>query len=477
MGSYRSGMGVSSDFRNGSDCGLLGKGRAMKTGRHSLLHSACVFVVSILPLVGVATADTTVGGMIAADTHWTVENGPYIVAENLLVVNDATLTIDPGVQVRFDPERWLEVAVGQLVSRGTQADPIRFTANSAGPIADADRWDGIRFGDGAVDAVFDTAGDYSTGSIIEHAIVEYAGETALDLDRAAPYISHSVIQENSRLGIYVDNAQYVKISHCVIQQNLEGAVRTHAADHLLLISNVIANNRGYAIRLAASDFVSMRNNTVSNNTGYGYGTVNLSDCDSLTLQGDRIVDNKEAGFGDNAGILLGNNCWPSPILSASSSDVTAIYGNEGYQLSNHMLFGGSYQPDGVGNVDARNVWWGTADGVEIASGIHDYSDDAGGIVFYDPWALMGDADGSGYVNDDDLSLLLANWVVGSQWGQGDFDGSGAVDDDDLGVLLAHWNEGTPPMDGGAIPEPATLVLLAGGGIALLRRKVHTGEEK
>ena len=83
---------------------------------------------------------------------------------------------------------------------------------------------------------------------------------------------------------------------------------------------------------------------------------------------------------------------------------------------------------------------------------------------------MGDANLNGYVDDDDLSWLLANWNTGTTWGEGDFDGDGYVDDDDLNLLLSNWNVGTPPMGESPIPEPATLSLLALGGLAMICRK-------
>ena len=51
-------------------------------------------------------------------------------------------------------------------------------------------------------------------------------------------------------------------------------------------------------------------------------------------------------------------------------------------------------------------------------------------------ALPGDASGDGVVNDDDLSLVLANWSAGPM---GDLTGEGVVNDDDLSILLANWN--------------------------------------
>ncbi len=80
---------------------------------------------------------------------------------------------------------------------------------------------------------------------------------------------------------------------------------------------------------------------------------------------------------------------------------------------------------------------------------------------------FGDADLSGYVDDDDLSLLLANWNSGTTWGQGDFNLSGNVNDHDLSLLLANWGAGVPAPS--AIPEPATLLLLIGGFVWIRRR--------
>ena len=84
--------------------------------------------------------------------------------------------------------------------------------------------------------------------------------------------------------------------------------------------------------------------------------------------------------------------------------------------------------------------------------------------------LVGDANRDGVVDDADLSLLLANWQQDATgdpdggWGRGEFDGIAPVQDSDLSLLLANWT------GAGAVPDPATLALLAAGGLAVLRRR-------
>ena len=85
--------------------------------------------------------------------------------------------------------------------------------------------------------------------------------------------------------------------------------------------------------------------------------------------------------------------------------------------------------------------------------------------------LFGDADLDGFVDDDDLSLLLANWHLSGDWSQGNFSGDSIIDDDDLSLLLANWGATLPPMSGIPVPEPGILSLLAAGAhLVLLRRK-------
>ncbi len=85
----------------------------------------------------------------------------------------------------------------------------------------------------------------------------------------------------------------------------------------------------------------------------------------------------------------------------------------------------------------------------------------------------GDANGDHAVDGGDLALMGGNWMVtsGRVWLDGDFNGDGAVNGGDLALMGGNWMWTLPaPAPGQAIPEPATLALLAMGGVAMIRRR-------
>ncbi len=86
------------------------------------------------------------------------------VRSNVLVANGRTLTIEPGVTLRFHGASYLEIGHkgSRLVARGEKSQPIVFTSAASSP----------RRGDW-VGLVFDDAP--GEGTVIEHAIIEYAG--------------------------------------------------------------------------------------------------------------------------------------------------------------------------------------------------------------------------------------------------------------------------------------------------------------
>src|SRR5258706_11658097 len=78
-------------------------------------------------------SQTNVSGGIYTNATWTLANSPYIVVDTVVVFPGVTLTIQPGVVVKFANGKFLEIRQATLIAVGTSVDSITFTSNSATP--------------------------------------------------------------------------------------------------------------------------------------------------------------------------------------------------------------------------------------------------------------------------------------------------------------------------------------------------------
>lgn len=92
--------------------------------------AACEKISLLLnpPDMGVETLDK--------DTVWKKRKSPYRIQESLMITADATLTVEPGVEVLLGPEVTLH-CYGRIVADGKEDQPIRF-----GPL-EGEPWDKI----------------------------------------------------------------------------------------------------------------------------------------------------------------------------------------------------------------------------------------------------------------------------------------------------------------------------------------------
>jgi hypothetical protein len=82
------------------------------------------------------------GGVITIDTTWTQVNSPYWIEGDVYVENEATLTVEAGVEVRFNGSYSLCIGNGTLSAVGDGANRIWFTSNQSSPWAQD--WEGIK---------------------------------------------------------------------------------------------------------------------------------------------------------------------------------------------------------------------------------------------------------------------------------------------------------------------------------------------
>lgn len=223
----------------------------------------------VCAIAGDARSATEVGGTIDVDTTWTLDKSPYIVTGDVFVLgNEARLTIEPGVEVRFEPGTGLQIgrytSSGTLVAQGSESSPITFTSNAATP-ASGD-WKGIYFDDDTTDE----------NTILEHCIVEYGGaehNANVFINESLPTIANCTIRKSGATGIYIDESSPT-ISNCTIQENNEAGIYLYRSSAVIGREgdgNLISNNRTYGIYGEGSGTPTVSNNTISNNGAAGVG--------------------------------------------------------------------------------------------------------------------------------------------------------------------------------------------------------------
>ncbi len=110
-----------------------------------------VFAGAWLSGAGPAWGETEVSGTLDGDHHWVVADAPYLLTADVTVAPDATLLIDPGVEVVVDvdlagegqdPGRIEVVVQGGLRAPGTEEEPIWFRPFAEGE-AGRSAWAGL----------------------------------------------------------------------------------------------------------------------------------------------------------------------------------------------------------------------------------------------------------------------------------------------------------------------------------------------
>jgi hypothetical protein len=254
-----------------------------------------LFVLGML-IIGLTSdvlkAQTNVSGIISSNTTWSITGSPYIITGNVLLDSGYTLTIQPGVTVKFNRGISLQID-GELLVRGTSSNKITFTSNVADS---AGAWGYIYFSDNSVDAVFENNiyGAYLSGSILEYCVVQYAGGAnvtdngAIRLNAAHPFINYCTISNNRASGIRAYNLTAgLKITNSIIKNNT--SQENGAGIYFYNDPNFAGS---------ASSLIS--NNSISNNHAESFGGgIWAQVCNSrmLTISNNTILDNSASNGG------------------------------------------------------------------------------------------------------------------------------------------------------------------------------------
>ncbi len=316
----------------------------------------------LLVISNLSYSQTNVSGSIFTSTKWTTAGSPYIVSGKLVVFEDALLTIEPGVVVKFNSEASIELR-GTLRAIGNASDSIIFTSNLETPAMNS--WNGIR--------VIGTTEPIGDGGqvLMEYCKGMYAYRF-INLETAyhGPYIfRHCYFSNNFQVN--VDGGMGIIFEYCKFE------------------SNRTALNWSLYSRVSNSSFI----NNVDGvrgfrtiDTCYFYGNTGIA----LEPYGSTIgcvIENNNVGVsatfnGDNK-IFVDNKISNNSVGVEVITFFNGIINFTGNKICDNMSYNLKYLH--YNNADLSHNDWCSEDSSYIRSKIYDgYVDNSYGLVKYLP---------------------------------------------------------------------------------------------
>ncbi len=257
---------------------------------------AVVVALSALPAAG----STPVGGWITVDSTWDIAGSPYIVVSNVHVRDGATLTIQPGVEVRFDANQSLIVDTSHLVAIGTLDSMIVFTRNTTS------RWGVICANLGTMTFRYckvewgsqqeyppsnlqeGLISHYDSATIVEDCILQHSARDATEFQSGSVVFRRNLLQFLGRQGVNCwEHCQSTVTDNLVARCNEDAYKFDSLTGAELVFTNNEARNVGddgldmdNMGTVALSNFRAYSCNdkgvSVSRNSGYPIGSVTVA---------------------------------------------------------------------------------------------------------------------------------------------------------------------------------------------------------
>jgi len=241
-----------------------------------------------------AFANTIIPGGTVSGT-WTLAGSPYLVQGSIMIPNDSTLTIEPGVTVNFQGTYKMYVQ-GRVIAIGTATDTIIFTAADT-----TNGWRGIRFDNTTIN---------NDTSKLSYCKLQYGKATGTSPD-------------DNGGAFDFNNFSKAIISNCLISNctaNTYGGGIYGYDSSPIITNNTISNNTAYyggGIYCIGSS-PTITNNTISNNTANYYGGGIYCNGNDPTISNNTISNNTANYYGG------GIYCGGSTITNNTISNNTAL---------------------------------------------------------------------------------------------------------------------------------------------------------
>jgi hypothetical protein len=241
---------------------------------------------------------------ITADETWLASGNPHVVRANIEVLgaNAPTLTLEPGVEIHFEPGSGLSITNGALKALGTQTAPIRMVSSHSTPVKGD--WLGLVFSAAGSDSVLDQVTLSHCGKAVgENACIAMK-------NKAAPVLRNVTVQDSGTTGIAVadDGSAFGATNDpgtLRVLRSSSYAVRIGANKaHSLPASVYFEDN-------AHDDAVELRGAVSDSQTwarlGYPYVVNDLVRVESASTATLTLAAGSVLRFGSNAGLVVGEN--------------------------------------------------------------------------------------------------------------------------------------------------------------------------
>ena len=320
---------------------------------------------------------TQISSDITQDTVWTKASSPYIVTTTVDIYQNITLSIEPGVVIKFRNETGLRVG-GNLLVNGTQSEPVLFGPETAQSVPS---WKGLDL-------------EYIDMNTVRIKHAEFTGATsAIDagtypIVNKNPVIIDHVRFANNQTALYGD-IKVFNIASSVFENN-GTAIR---GSRVFVYDSLIRNNGGGVTDLGDSEARKDMDNLVAKSRiegNHSYGLKGSGAIYDSTVTGNAYgayVDRVFNGMFGTISIYLydtkvsGNQIG---LLSTTGDQENTVRFKRGELSDNAIGFDGpipvtesnilrnglngvinSY--NGWDSIPLQNNYWGTTDEQEVAS--------------------------------------------------------------------------------------------------------------
>jgi len=337
----------------------------MKRRLEILLTIFALFIglLNMASLTIPVAAATYVEGQITKDTIWTLVDSPFIVSKNIIVLSNATLTIEPGVEVRFGQNKSLTIS-GKLYANGT-GKTITFTSNKDSP--SPGDWGSVRFTGAQKSTLVDCLVTYAENGIIAqdgnveiiNSVIKLCSQNGVSGTGSQIMVQGSNVSLCSQNGIDVTDSVLTVKNVVVMQNTVDGISTTGTGPTLIQYCTVMANENGILVGGNVSSGVSILENKISANTLRGIWVASLA-VSGLTISNNTVSANH-------------NGIEISTMSSTSITNNSVSYNDFGffYDAGTHTVrYNDIYQNtvgmDAASNstivVNAERNYWGDASG-------------------------------------------------------------------------------------------------------------------